>query len=137
MRRYWRFVVPALAVVGVLVFLMITLTGNLVYFKTPTEVATEAGTSETRLRLGGQVAEGTVTNTGGGVEFSVTDGRIAVPVVHTGAPQDLFREGIGVVLEGTWDGSVFYSDTMLVKHDEQYRTEDGTYVPPGEEDADS
>ena len=27
------------------------------------------------------------------------------------------------VVEGTWDGAVFSSDTMLVKHDEQYQTD--------------
>ena len=59
----------------------------------------------------------------------VTDGREAIAVVHTGAPQELFSEGIGVVVEGTWDGAVFHSDTMLVKHDEQYRTDDGVYEP--------
>jgi cytochrome c-type biogenesis protein CcmE len=32
-----------------------------------------------------------------------------------------------VVLEGTWDGAVFESDTMLVKHDEQYRSDDAEY----------
>jgi cytochrome c-type biogenesis protein CcmE len=29
------------------------------------------------------------------------------------------------VVEGTWDGHEFHSDNMLIKHDEQYRTEDG------------
>ena len=50
-------------------------------------------------------------------------------MVHSGAPQELFSEGIGVVVEGTWDGTVFHSDTMLVKHDEQYRTDEGVYEP--------
>ena len=36
----------------------------------------------------------------------------------------LFEEGQGVIVEGTWDGSTFHSDTMLIRHDEQYRTED-------------
>ena len=137
MKRYWRFVVPAGIVVIVLVVLMVTLASNLVYFKTPTEIAQEDVDPESRLRLGGQVAEGTVAEADGGVSFAVTDGRIAVAVVHSGAPQDLFREGIGVVLEGSWDGATFHSDTMLIKHDEQYRTEDGTYTPPADGTADS
>lgn len=133
MRRYWRFVVPAGAVVVVLVLLMITLTNNLVYFKTPTEVSQEAIEPDERVRLGGQVVEGSVTQDASSVSFSVTDGRVAVDVLHSGAPQELFREGIGVVLEGRWDGAVFHSDTMLIKHDEQYRTDDGTYTPPAGE----
>lgn len=132
MRRYWRFLVPAVAIVAVLVFLLVSLSGNLVYFKTPTEVTTEAVGADERLRLGGQVADGTVANTSDGVAFAVTDGRIAVDVVHSGTPQELFREGIGVVLEGTWDGTTFHSDTMLIRHDEQYRTEESEYTPPGD-----
>lgn len=137
MKRYWRFLVPAVAVVGVLVFLLVTLTSNLVYFKTPTEISREAPNADNRLRLGGQVATGSVAESGTGVTFAVTDGRMAVDVVHAGVPQDLFREGIGVVLEGNWDGSTFHSDTMLIKHDEQYRTEEGTYTPPAGEATDS
>ena len=137
MRRYWRFLVPAVAIVAVLVFLLVSLSGNLVYFKTPTEVTTEVVEVDERLRLGGQVAAGTVASTSDGVAFAVTDGRIAVDVVHSGTPQELFREGIGVVLEGTWDGTTFHSDTMLIKHDEQYRTEESEYTPPGDGAIDS
>ena len=49
-----------------------------------------------------------------------------------GAPQQLFQEGIGVVVEGRWDGKTFYSDTMLVRHNEQYRTEDGSVYEEGD-----
>jgi cytochrome c-type biogenesis protein CcmE len=41
----------------------------------------------------------------------------------------LFQEGIGVVVEGTWDGTNFHSDTMLVKHDETYTSDEGEYDP--------
>ena len=137
MKRYWRFLLPTGLVVIVLVFLIATLTSNLVYFKTPTEVTQEAVDPDARLRLGGQVAPGTVSQTSDTVSFSVTDGRIAVDVMHSGAPQELFREGIGVVLEGNWDGEVFHSDTMLIKHDEQYRTDDGDYELPRDGATDS
>ena len=90
-----------------------------------------------RRRLGGQVVAGTVVEEAEGVRFDVTDGRETVAVYHSGAPQQLFQEGIGVVVEGTWDGSEFYSDVMLVKHDEQYRTEDGTEYDHEDQDEDS
>lgn len=128
MRPYWKFVLPATIAVVALVLLGANLASSLVYFNTPTEL-TQQEPDDGRLRLGGQVVEGTVTDTDGGVTFDVTDGRTAVSVHHVGAPQQLFQEGIGVVVEGTWDGDAFHSDTMLVKHDETYRTEDGTYDP--------
>ena len=135
MRPYWKFVVPALIAVVALVLLAFNLNSSLVFFNTPTEMSAEEP-GDRRLRLGGQVVPGTVEDTSDGVSFDVTDGRTAVGVFHTGAPQQLFQEGIGVVVEGTWDGASFHSDTMLVKHDETYRTEDGTYDPerPFQED---
>lgn len=136
MRAYWKFIVPALIAVVALVVLGFNLTSSLVYFNTPTELTTEDPGSA-RMRLGGQVVPGTVTDTSEGVNFDVTDGRTAVAVMHTGAPQQLFQEGIGVVVEGTWDGEAFHSDTMLVKHDETYRTDDGTYDPDQPYGADS
>jgi len=127
-KRYWKFVVPAAIAVVVLVVLMVSLNASLVYFNTPTELGDQEP-SDDRLRLGGQVVPGTVTDTTAGVTFEVTDGREAVTVVYLGAPQQLFQEGIGVVVEGTWDGAAFHSDTMLVKHDENYTSDDGSYDP--------
>jgi cytochrome c-type biogenesis protein CcmE len=124
-KRYWRFLVPAAALAAILVVLLVNLSSSLVYFITPTELVETENATESRQRLGGQVVSGSVVEDGDGVSFSVTDGRFDVAVRHSGAPQELFDEGIGVVLEGTWDGSVFASDTMLIRHDEQYRTEDG------------
>jgi len=135
MKRYARFVIPALGLVVVLMgFLLFNLKDSLVFFRTPTEVVedTTPGTGD-RMRLGGQVVGGTVEDASGGVAFDVSDGVTTIAVVHTGAPPQLFQEGIGVVITGTWDGNEFRSDEMMVKHDEQYRTEDGDVYVPGAE----
>ena len=125
--RYRAFVIPALGLVLILGGFLVfgSLGDNLIYYRTPTEVLEEP-TSTERLRLGGQVADGTVTSDETSVTFTITDGIESVVVVHEGAPQQLFQEGIGVVVEGAFEGDVFHSDTMIIKHDEQYRTEDGT-----------
>ncbi len=130
MSRYWRFVVPAVVIAVVIGGLLVTLQSNLVFFNTPTELVEQSGGDE-RMRLGGEVVVGSVVESDRGVAFAVTDGRQVVNVVHTGAPQELFQEGIGVVVEGTWDGHRFSSDSMIVSHDEQYRTEDGDVYEPG------
>jgi cytochrome c-type biogenesis protein CcmE len=129
-QRYWRFVVPAALIAAVIGVLLVTLQSNLVFFNTPTELV-DGGPTADRVRLGGQVVEGSVISSTDAVEFAVTDGRQVIQVVHSGAPQQLFREGVGVVVEGTWDGARFWSDSMLVKHDEQYRTEEGDVYEPG------
>jgi cytochrome c-type biogenesis protein CcmE len=127
-KRYWKFIIPAGIVVVVLVVLVTGLNANLVYFYTPTELAQQQP-GDSGFRLGGQVVPGSVSETAEGVNFEVTDGRETVSVTHVGAPAQLFQEGIGVVVEGTWDGDVFHSDTMLVKHDENYNSDDGSYDP--------
>ncbi len=123
-RRYWKFLVPAVLVLGLLVVLLATLSSNLVYFRTPTELLTEVDASADRLRLGGQVVAGTVAEQGETLLLTVTDGRESTAVIHDGVVPQLFEEGQGVIVEGVWDGSTFHSDTMLIRHDEQYRTED-------------
>jgi cytochrome c-type biogenesis protein CcmE len=134
MRRYTWFVVPAIGLAVLLTgFLIYTISDDLVYYRTPSEVAAMPADGDTgaRLRLGGQVLTGSIEERDGIVAFIVTDGHYAVQVEHRGTPQQLFREEIGVVLEGDWDGRVFRSDTMIIKHDEQYRTEDGGVYTPG------
>lgn len=132
MKRYALFVVPALGLSGLLIgFLLFNLNDALVYYRTPTEVLENTTIDPAnRLRLGGQVEPGSVASTDAGVSFVITDGKEAIAVEHSGAPQQLFQEGIGVVVEGTWNGETFRSDTMIIKHDEQYRTDDGVYIVP-------
>jgi cytochrome c-type biogenesis protein CcmE len=80
------------------------------------------------------VTEGTIDTTGSGVSFVVTDGDQSIDVTHTGAPPQLFQENIGVVVEGTWAGNHFESDTLIINHDEEYVYEDneGAYIPPAD-----
>ena len=58
---------------------------------------------------------------GAEIAFGVTDQKDTVKVTYTGILPDLFREGQGVVTEGTFrpDG-VFVADSVLAKHDERY-----------------
>lgn len=108
------------------------LNGNLVYYLTPTEAVAQRTEFDggRRFRLAGAVAAGTVAQVDDTVEFVVTDDTTVVQVAHTGVPPQLFQEGIDVVVEGAWDGEIFRSDTMLVKHDENY-------YPPGEDTPDT
>lgn len=139
MTRYRAFLIPAAGLLAVLIgFLVFNIRDDLVYYKTPEEVVGDGTIAATdRFRLGGQVVPGSIVDTGTGVEFALTDGKQTVDVAHTGAPQQLFQEGIGVVVEGSWDGTVFRSDSMIIKHDEQYRTEDGGVYTPENRPGDS
>lgn len=129
MRRYRLLVLALGGLVVVLSGFLVfgNLNSNLVYYLTPQEALVrkvEFG-EERRFQLGGFVVpDSVVRSPRGGLRFSVASGSApgsaSVRVVHHGAPAQLFRAGIGVVLEGSWEGSRFVSDTMLVKHDENY-----------------
>lgn len=110
-----------LVLVGTLAFG--NLNGNLVYYLDAGEaVAQRADFPDgRRFRLAGEVAVGSLEETAHGVTFTLSDGETGVPVSHRGAPPQLFREGIQAVVEGAWDGDVFRSDTVIVKHEADYR----------------
>jgi cytochrome c-type biogenesis protein CcmE len=98
---------------------------NLVYYWSPTEVHT-AGPKAVgaTVRLGGLVKAGTVDwrSELNELHFIVTDGANEVPVHATHAPPQMFREGIGVVVEGTMtQAGVFETERLMVKHSNEYK----------------
>jgi cytochrome c-type biogenesis protein CcmE len=109
-----------LAVAAVLV--LSALKDSIVFFNSPTDVAEKHVAPGTRIRLGGLVKPGSVQRGDNlAVKFEVTDGKSAIPVRYQGILPDLFREGQGVVAEGTIEpGGAFKADSVLAKHDERY-----------------
>jgi cytochrome c-type biogenesis protein CcmE len=98
---------------------------NLVYFLTPMELVAKGEKAVDRpVRLGGQVVPGSVQWNADALDlrFRVTDGSKEVLVHSTGAPPQMFRAGIGVVVEGKYSRSgVFESHSLMVKHSNEYR----------------
>ncbi len=118
----------ALAGVGILYLVLSTLANNRIYYWTATELL-EAGDNAVgaNVRLGGMVEAGSVSfdKETMALDFVVTDGSQTVPVHGTGMPPQMFREGIGVIVQGTiTEAGVFQSDRLLVKHDNQYKAPD-------------
>lgn len=107
---------------------------NLVFFRSPSDIAAAAPSPDRAFRLGGLVETGSVAKETApdgrpAARFTVTDGRHAVTVAYTGVLPDLFREGQGVVTLGKLgpDG-VFRASEVLARHDE-------SYMPPEVADA--
>ena len=126
-RRTRRFLIGALLVAGI-AFIAIAAGGinkNLVYYWTPSDLHAAGDKAYgATIRLGGQVAPGSVRDLPGvsGVEFDVTDRKAQVHVKSNGIPPQMFREGIGVVVEGTMiRGGWFQSDRLMVSHNNEYR----------------
>jgi cytochrome c-type biogenesis protein CcmE len=109
--------------VGLILF---ALRDSIVFFYGPTEMAERAPPRGTHLRIGGLVKRGSLTyDASSTVVFAVTDLKYDIKVSYTGLLPDLFREGQGVVAEGTVEGPrLFHADTVLAKHDERYMPKD-------------
>ncbi|HKA41178.1 MAG TPA: cytochrome c maturation protein CcmE [Burkholderiales bacterium] len=113
-----------LAVLGVAAGLILNaFQSNLVFFFSPTQVLANEVPQGRTFRIGGMVEAGSLKRQSDGltVRFSVTDTARTVPVVYTGILPDLFKEGKGVVAQGSMgpDG-VFHATQVLAKHDENY-----------------
>ncbi len=93
---------------------------NLVFFHSPTELATKEVSPQQRLRIGGLVQDGSLVKSGSDVRFVVTDGAHSINVAYRGLLPDLFREGQGIVAEGTFQNGIFTAREVLAKHDENY-----------------
>lgn len=96
---------------------------NLVFFFTPSQVLSGEAPANQRLRLGGMVEVGSVVRAADGVtvSFVVTDTVQRLPVQYRGILPDLFKEGKGVVAQGSLSNERrFVADEVLAKHDENY-----------------
>jgi len=118
------FILAGLAGLGVAAALVLNaFNDNLVFFFSPTQVAAKEAPIDRTFRVGGLVQEGTLKRDSDGltVRFSVTDTAQSLPVVYKGILPDLFKEGRGCVAQGRiGSDGVFYADTVLAKHDENY-----------------
>ena len=132
--RYRRlgWIVVGLAALGIAATLVLSaFRSNLVFFYTPTQVASKEAPQGRAFRIGGLVEPGSLAREPNTltVRFRVTDTSQTVPVTYTGLLPDLFKEGKGVVAQGSLgpDGT-FHATEVLAKHDENY-------MPPAAADA--
>jgi cytochrome c-type biogenesis protein CcmE len=125
-RRGLSLAVIAVVLVALGVLVYKGLSDATLYFRTADEAVAQRDSLGTRrFRLEGTVV-GEPTRVGDTVSFAVAHDDVSVDVRHVGDPPELFRTGIPVVLEGQWaEGEeVFDSDRILVKHDEQYESQE-------------
>ena len=97
---------------------------NVVYFLTPHELLAKGTKAvDVPVRLGGQVKPGSVkwNDTTLALHFIVTDGTSEIGVDSKGAPPQMFRDGMGVVVEGRFGrNGVFESSNLMVRHSNEY-----------------
>jgi cytochrome c-type biogenesis protein CcmE len=124
-RRGLPAVLVLVVVLAALGFVAVKALGDASVFFLNADEAVEdrADLGDDRFRMQGTVVEGSVDETDDGVAFEVEFNDVVAEVVHRGDPPELFQPGIPVVLEGNWEGEVFASDRILVKHTSEYEAE--------------
>ena len=115
-------IVGGIAALGIAAALVLNaFQSNLVFFFTPSQIASGEAPKGRTFRVGGMVKTGTVQRDNMTVAFVVTDTAKEVSVRYTGILPDLFREGKGVVAQGKLgDDGLFMASEVLAKHDENY-----------------
>ena len=95
---------------------------NVSYFYTPSEIDKSEITINKIIRIGGFVENDSFNKiTSSSFKFRITDEKASILVTFNGILPDLFREGQGAVIEGTFvNNNVFNATNVFAKHDENY-----------------
>jgi cytochrome c-type biogenesis protein CcmE len=132
--RQKRFAFIAITVAGISLavgLVLYALRGNVNLYFTPTQVFNNEVPQGRSFRIGGLVEEGSINREKDGLttSFAITDTNKRISVTYKGILPDLFKEGKGVVAQGTVEADgVMHADEVLAKHDENY-------MPPEAADA--
>lgn len=122
-QRGWSLLALVILISGILLIVLSALKENVVFFITPSEWQEKKQNfiKAKSLRLGGRVAKDSIVKDGDTVNFSITDEKTALEVMYKGPLPDLFKEGQGVVAEGSFNNeNIFIARQILAKHDENY-----------------
>jgi cytochrome c-type biogenesis protein CcmE len=126
-RRLYLIVVSLVLLGAAAALVLNALSDKIVFFFSPSEITEHPPSAGKIVRLGGLVESGSVhkLDNVGTVSFTVTDLKKSVNVNYRGILPDLFREGQGVVVQGSFnDTGQFVAVDVLAKHDEKYMPKD-------------
>jgi len=98
---------------------------NTVYYFTTTEALENIDLLDERVKLGGFVMQDSISKNETNTLFNITDGNTVISINFDGYVPELFQENMGVILDGVFVNNISLADNMLVKHDNEYISEDG------------
>ena len=103
-------------------FILKSLTSNILYFKSPTDIQLSQDIiSSKKIRVGGMVKKNSIDINKQEIKFIITDLKNEIFVSYRGTVPNLFSEGKGVIAEGKLqDKKFFIANRILAKHDENY-----------------
>ena len=122
-KRRILYISSTAVIVSASLYLLLTLLNEqLQVYYSPSKLLT-VPYSQQSVRVGGFVEKQSVEHIPDTVrvKFNVTDDHVSLPVVYDGILPALFKEGQMSVVQGHYDGHVFYATQVLAKHDENYQ----------------
>ena len=150
-KRLWAVLLVIGLLAGAVGAMLYALQQNIDLFYTPSQLVDGLGEGKIkpqvgqRLRIGGMVVEGSVKRDPQSlkVSFDLIDTGPVVTVTYNGILPDLFREGQGIVAQGTLvDATTIAATEVLAKHDEEYMPPEVAeamkgirHVPPSQQKA--
>lgn len=150
-KRLLAILVVIALLTGAVGAMLYALQQNIDLFYTPSQLIDGLGNDKVkpqigqRLRIGGMVVVGSVKRDPNSlqVSFDLVDTGPLVHVTYKGILPDLFREGQGIVAQGTLvDATTIEANEVLAKHDEEYMPPEVAeamkgikHVPPSQLDA--
>ena len=114
----WSFLLAGLLIAGAVLYLVLANTrASAEYYMTIGELQRCATCSSQTVRVAGQVAAGSIqrNNQTQTLRFTMTDGKVSMPVVYGGIVPDAFNPGLTVVVEGHIQNGTFQAKTLLAK----------------------
>ena len=123
--RFQRLLLILLTLVIILSAILLILfntKANVSYFYTPSEIEKSDIIINKKIRIGGFVENDSFNKiSSSSFKFRITDEKTSIHVTFNGILPDLFREGQGAVIEGTFNNNyVFNATNVFAKHDENY-----------------
>ena len=109
------------------VFLILSnIRSNVIFLLTPSELKNEKVEYYDKIRIGGIVKPDSIETikNSNEIKFIISDNISEINVSFVGIPPDLFKEGSGVVAEGTYENDMLISKKIYAKHDENYMPSD-------------
>jgi len=120
-RHRLRYAILALVCIGAVVWMLVLMQRNVVFFKTVSQAVADREHDGTRdMRIGGAVVPGTIEATSYDAVFELTQGGETVTIDHHGSEPALFKDCAPVVADGHWRGTTFESGQLLIKHGNDY-----------------
>ncbi len=124
-KKMKRVVITSAIVLVLLGYLVYSAMGSsFLFYKTVSELKTDASLKGEAARIGGKVVKGSLASKSSPYRFKITDGKANIQIVYEGTLPASFRDDTEVIAEGVYqDNGEFKAKTILVKCPSKYEEE--------------